>query len=56
MRVLAQVRRVLGVLRHELGNDIARTRKRRLRRGKAALGVDVFGRRHERLGPLGGLQ
>ena len=55
MRVLAQVRRVLGVLRHELGNDIARTRKRRLRRGKAALGVDVFGRRHERLGPLGGL-
>ena len=55
MRVLAQVRRVLGVLRHELGHDIARARKRRFRRGKAALGVDVSGRRHERVLPLGGL-
>ena len=55
VRVLAQVRRVLGVLRHELRHDVARTGERGLRRGEASLGVDVARGRRERLGPLRGL-
>ena len=55
MRVLAQVRRVLGILRHELRHDVARAGERRLRRGEAALGVDVARGRRERTLPLHGL-